>query len=173
MKNETIEKHKSFKFKDIQKLIAGKLERSKAKKEANQDVIFAKAFVLIPSPTPNYAISKTTSIGRKSSTNQCLLPPPPPPLPPIPSRPLPKLSNTHKAPGVVQLFHSLKSQDAKKDSKVSMTHHHTPITNNTHNSIVEEIQNRSAHLLVADECAVLKYFKWSEKKVDVMREAVV
>ncbi|CAI8610864.1 unnamed protein product [Vicia faba] len=212
-RKETIGEHKSSKFKDIQKLIADKLERSKAKKEANHDAIFVKAS--IPTATPSHAIPETTSIGRKSPTNQCLLPPPPPPPPPIPSRP--KLANTHKAPAIVQLFHSLKTQDAKKDSKGSMTHHHKPITNSAHNSIVGEIQNRSAHLLairldiqtkgefindlikkvvdaayvdiedvlkfvdwldgelstLADERAVLKHFKWPEKKADAMREAAV
>ncbi|XP_058757053.1 protein CHUP1, chloroplastic isoform X2 [Vicia villosa] len=217
-KNETIGEHKSSKFKDIQKLIADKLERSKAKKEANHDAIFVKPSIPPPTSSPSQAIRETTSIGRKSPTNQSLLPPPPPPPPPIPSRPLAKLGNTQKAPAIVQLFHSIKTQDAKKDSKGSMTHHHKPIiTNSAHNSIVGEIQNRSAHLLairldiqtkgefinelikkvvdaayvdiedvlkfvdwldgelstLADERAVLKHFKWPEKKADTMREAAV
>ncbi|CAK8563883.1 unnamed protein product [Lathyrus sativus] len=218
-RKETIGEHKSSKFKDIQKLIADKLERSKVKKEANHDAIFVKASIPIPAPTPSHAIPETTSIGRKSKspTNQCLMPPPPPPPPPIPSRPLAKLANTQKSPAIGQLFHSLKTQDAKKDSKGSMTHHQKPITNSVHNSIVGEIQNRSAHLLairldiqtkgefinelikkvvdatyvdiedvlkfvdwldgelstLADERAVLKHFKWPEKKADAMREAAV
>ncbi|CAL5199085.1 unnamed protein product [Lathyrus oleraceus] len=216
-KKETIGEHKSSKFKDIQKLIADKLERSKVKKEANHDAIFVKASIPIPTPTISHAIPQTASIGTKSTTNQCLLPPPPPPPPPIPSRPLAKLANTHKASATVQLFHSLKSQDAKKDSRGSMSYPHKPITNSAHNSIVGEIQNRSAHLLairldiqtkgefinelikkvvdaayvdiedvlkfvdwldgelstLADERAVLKHFKWPEKKADAMREAAV
>lgn len=144
---ETIGEHKSSKFKDIQKLIADKLERSKVKKEANHDAIFVKPSIPIPTPTISHVIPQTASIGTKSPTNQCLLPPPPPPPPPIPSRPLAKLANTHKASATVQLFHSLKSQDAKKDSRGSMSYPHKPITNSAHNSIVGEIQNRSAHLL--------------------------
>ncbi|WJX96369.1 hypothetical protein P8452_77583 [Trifolium repens] len=214
-RKEPIGEHQSPKFKDIQKLIADKLERSKVKKEANPEVIFVKAS--IQAPKPSQAIPEITSLGRKSPPNQCLFPPPPPPPPPIPSRPLAKLSNTQKSPPIVQLFHSIKNQDGKKDLKGSMNQHHKPITNSAHNSIVGEIQNRSAHLLairediqtkgefindlikkvvdaayvdiedvlkfvdwldgelstLADERAVLKHFKWPEKKADAMREAAV
>ncbi|XP_012573389.1 INCREASED PETAL GROWTH ANISOTROPY 1-like protein 2 isoform X2 [Cicer arietinum] len=213
-RKELIGEHQSPKFKDIQKLIADKLEMSKVKKEANHEVIFVKAS--IPAPTQNHAIPETTtSLGRKFPPNLCVMPPPPPP-PPIPSRPLAKLANTQKAPAVVQLFHSLKNQDGKKDSKGSINHH-KPIAISAHSSIVGEIQNRSAHLLairadiqtkgefindlikkvvdaayveiedvlkfvdwldgelstLADERAVLKHFKWPEKKADAMREAAV
>lgn len=218
-KKEPIGERQSPKFKDIQKLIADKLEMSKVKKEANPEVIFVKSSIPAPAsaPTPSHAvIREITSLGRKSPPNQCLMPPPPPPPPPIPSRPLAKLANTQKAPAIVQLFHSLKNLDAKKDLKGSMNHQ-KPITNSAHNSIVGEIQNRSAHLLairediqtkgefinglinkvvdtsyvdiedvlkfvdwldgelstLADERAVLKHFKWPEKKADAMREAAV
>ncbi|XP_045813304.1 protein CHUP1, chloroplastic isoform X2 [Trifolium pratense] len=215
-KKEPIGEHQSPKFKDIQKLIADKLERSKVKKEANPEVIFVKAS--IQAPKPSQAIPEITSLGRKSPPSRCLFPPPPPPPPPIPSRPLAKLSNTQKPPPIVQLFHSIKNQDGMKDLKRPMNHHHhKPITNSAHNSIVGEIQNRSAHLLairediqtkgefindlikkvvdaayvdiedvlkfvdwldgelstLADERAVLKHFKWPEKKADAMREAAV
>lgn len=214
-KKEPIGERQSPKFKDIQKIIADKLEMSKVKKEANPEVIFVKSS--IPAPIPNHAaIREITSLGRKSPPNHCLMPPPPPPPPPIPSRPLAKLANTQKAPAVVQLFHSLKNQDTKKDLKGSINHQ-KPITNSAHNSIVGEIQNRSAHLLairediqtkgefidglinkvvdasyvdiedvlkfvdwldgelstLADERAVLKHFKWPERKADTMREAAV
>ncbi|RDY14163.1 Protein CHUP1, chloroplastic [Mucuna pruriens] len=229
-KKEPIGEYQSPKFKDIQKLIADKLERSRAKKEGTPEVIFAKAS--IPASTPSYALHETTSIGRKSQPNTCLqppppppppitsvgrksppntcLPPPPPPPPPILSRPLARLANTQKAPVIVELFHSLKNKDGNKDSK-------GPVVISAHSSIVGEIQNRSAHLLairadietkgefindlikkvvdaaytdieealkfvdwldgklssLADERAVLKHFKWPEKKADAMREAAV
>ncbi|KAK7264800.1 hypothetical protein RJT34_32411 [Clitoria ternatea] len=138
--------HKSPKFKDIQKLIADKLERStRVKKEATPEVIFAKA--LVPTPTPSHAIPETTNLGRKSPPITCLQPPPPPPPPPlIPSRPLTRLASTQKAPAIVELFHSLKNQDGKKDLKGS-TNHQRPMAISAHSSIVGEIQNRSAHLL--------------------------
>ncbi|XP_061354711.1 protein INCREASED PETAL GROWTH ANISOTROPY 1 isoform X2 [Gastrolobium bilobum] len=212
---KSIGEHQSPKFKDIQKLIADKLERSKAKKEAISEVIFVKSS--IPAPTPSHTIPGTPSIERKSPPNPCLLaPPPPPPPPPIPSRPLSKLSNTQKAPAIAFLFHSLKNLDGKKDSKGSVNYQ-KPLAIGAHSSIVGEIQNRSAHLLairadietkgdfindlikkvvdaaymdieevlkfvdwldgelssLADERAVLKHFKWPEKKADAMREAAV
>ncbi|XP_027330735.1 protein CHUP1, chloroplastic isoform X1 [Abrus precatorius] len=212
-KKEPFGEHQRPKFKDIQKLIADKLERSRVKKEANSEVIFTKAS--ISAPTPSHAISETTSIGRKSPSSTCLKPPPPPP-PPIPSRPLARLANTQKAPAIVELFHSLKNQDGKKVSK-GLMNHQRPVAISAHSSIVGEIQNRSAHLLairadietkgefindlikkvvdaaftdieevlkfvdwldgelssLADERAVLKHFKWPEKKADAMREAAV
>lgn len=218
-KKEPIGERQSPKFKDIQKIIADKLEMSKVKKEANPEVIFVKSSIPAPAPTPtpsHAAIREITSLGRKSPPSHCLMPPPPPPPPPIPSRPMAKLANTQKAPAIVQLFHSLKNQDTKKDLKGSLNHQ-KPIANSAHNSIVGEIQNRSAHLLairediqtkgefinglinkvvdasyvdiedvlkfvdwldgelstLADERAVLKHFKWPEKKADAMREAAV
>ncbi|KAL2571930.1 hypothetical protein AAZX31_17G040400 [Glycine max] len=225
-----IGEHQSPKFKDIQKLIAEKLERSRVKKEGTPEIIFAKAS--ISAPTPSYAIPETTSIGRKSPPNTCLQPPPPvtsvgrkspsntclqpPPPPPIPTRPLARLANSQKSPAIVELFHSLKNKDWKIDSKGSVNHQR-PVVISAHSSIVGEIQNRSAHLLairadietkgefindlirkvvdaaftdieevlkfvdwldvklssLADERAVLKPFKWPEKKADAMREAAV
>ncbi|ESW26479.1 hypothetical protein PHAVU_003G122900 [Phaseolus vulgaris] len=234
---ESIGEHQSPKFKDIQKLIADKLELSRVKKEGAPEVNFAKAS--IPSPTPSFSIYETISIGRKSPPNSCLqpLPPPPPPItslgrnsaprtclqpppppppPPIPSRPSARLSNTQKAPAVVELFQSLNNKNGKIDSK-GPVNHPRPVVISAHSSIVGEIQNRSAHLLairadietkgefvndlikkvvdaaftdieevlkfvnwldgklssLADERAVLKHFKWPEKKADAMREAAV
>ncbi|KAK7388089.1 hypothetical protein VNO78_22894 [Psophocarpus tetragonolobus] len=163
-----IVEHQSPNFKDIQKLIAQKLELSRGKKEGTPEVIFSKAS--ISAPTPSYAIPETTSIGRKSPPNTCLQPPPPPappitsverkfppntclqppppppPPPPTPSRPLARLPNTQKAPVIVELFHSLRNKDGKKDSEGSVNHQ-SPVVISAHSSIVGEIQNRSAHLL--------------------------
>ncbi|CAL0306912.1 unnamed protein product [Lupinus luteus] len=212
-KNVAIGEHQSKKFKDIQKLIADKLERSKVKKEATSETFFVKT--PIPTHAASHAIPETSSPGRKSSPKPCL-PPPPPPPPPVPSRPSAKLANTQKASSVVQLFHSLKNQDEKKDTK-GYVNHSKPLPSSAHSSIVGEIQNRSAHLLairadietkgefindlikkvvdaaykdiedvlkfvdwldgelssLADERAVLKHFKWPERKGDAMREAAV
>ncbi|KAE9601545.1 hypothetical protein Lal_00040682 [Lupinus albus] len=144
-KNEPIGEHKTPKFKDIQKLIADKLEWSKVKKEANTEAFFVKAS--IPAPAASHAIPETSSIGRKSPPKPCLPPPPPPPPPPsIPSRPSAKLATTQKAPSDVQLFHSLKNQKEKKESK-GYVNHQKPLPFSAHSSIVGEIQNRSAHLL--------------------------
>lgn len=160
MKKEPIGEHRSPKFKDIQKLIAEKLERSRVKKEGTPEIIFAKAS--ISAPTPSYAVPETISVGRKSPPNTCLQPPPPvtsvgrkspsntclqpPPPPPIPTRPLARLANSQKSPAIVELFHSLKNKDGKIDSKGSVNHQR-PVVISAHSSIVGEIQNRSAHLL--------------------------
>ncbi|KAL2338868.1 hypothetical protein Fmac_013314 [Flemingia macrophylla] len=232
-KKEPIGGHQSPKFKDIQKLIADKLELSRVKKEGTHEVVFAKAS--IPSPTPScYAVPETTSIGRKSPPNTCLQSPPqpsvgrkfppntclqpPPPPPPPPPKPLAKLPNTQKAPAIVEPFHSVRNKDGNMNSKGLVNHHQRPAAIiSAHSSIVGEIQNRSAHLLairtdvetkgefineliknvvdaaftdieevlefvdwldgklssLADERAVLKHFKWPEKKADAMREAAV
>jgi len=174
MKKGPIGEHQSPKFKDIQKLIAEKLERSRVKKEGTPEIIFAKAS--ISAPTPSYAIPETTSIGRKSPPNTCLQPPPPvtsvgrkspsntclqpPPPPPIPTRPLARLANSQKSPAIVELFHSLKNKDWKIDSKGSVNHQR-PVVISAHSSIVGEIQNRSAHLLAVSFAfnvfSILKY----------------
>lgn len=141
MKKATIGEHQSPKFKDIQKLIADKLERSKAKKEATIEAVFVKA------PTAIHVIPEAASTGRKPPPCPCLPPPPPPPLPPpIPARPPAKAANTQKAPALVDLYHALKKQHEKQDLKGS-GNYRKPVATIAHNSIVGEIQNRSAHLL--------------------------
>lgn len=146
MKKETIGEHQSPKFKDIQKLIADKLERSKVKKEACIEAVFVKA--PIPAPTAKHVIPEAASIGRKPPPSPCLSPPPPPPLPPpIPSRPPAKAANNpQKAPAFINFYHALKKQEGKKDPKGS-GNYHKPVVISAHSSIVGEIQNRSAHLL--------------------------
>ncbi|EHA8586811.1 hypothetical protein COCNU_scaffold000979G000010 [Cocos nucifera] len=74
-------------------------------------------------------------------------PPPPPPPPHRPSHSIPARDKTvHKATALVELYHSLTRQDAKKDS-VGNRNSASPVSSNVHNSIVGELQNRSAHLL--------------------------
>ena len=155
---DSIGEHQSPKFKDIQKLIADKLELSRVKKEGASEINFAKASILSEtrstgrkSPPNSYLQPPPppppiTSVGRNSAPTTCLQPPPPPPPPPIPSRPSARLSNTQKAPAVVELFHSLKNKDGKIDSK-GPVNHPRPVVISAHSSIVGEIQNRSAHLL--------------------------
>ncbi|KAL1367446.1 hypothetical protein HN51_021510 [Arachis hypogaea] len=185
---EAIGESQSPKFKDIQKLIADKLERSKVKKEATPEAIFHKASS-IPSPTTTIHVnSESQSIERMSPPNQCL-------PPSMPSQPLANLD------------------DMKRDIKGPLNHPQ-PVMIIAHSSIVGEFQNRSAHLLairvdietkgefindlikkavdaaymdieevlkfvdgelssLVDERAVLKHFKWPEKKANAMREAVV
>ncbi|XP_068334039.1 INCREASED PETAL GROWTH ANISOTROPY 1-like protein 2 [Pyrus communis] len=211
--------HQSPKFKDLQKLIANKLKRSVVKKEAVNET--SPPIKAPPTPPPKWAVLRVSAIQSG--------PPPPPPLPPSlrsphppPPPPPPQSSvrttagTTQKAPALVELFHSLRKQEVKRDSLESRNHH-KPVATSAHNSIVGEIQNRSAHLLaikadvqtkgefvndliqkvlaaaytdvedvlkfvdwldvelssLADERAVLKHFKWPERKADAMREAAI
>lgn len=138
---------------------------------------------------------------------------PPPPPPPLPVKSLPRPVASQKSPDLVRLFHSLRKKEGKRGPPLLGK----PAAINAHNSIVGEIQNRSAHLLaikadietkgefinglidkvlvaaytdiedvlkfvdwldfqlssLADERAVLKHFKWPEKKADAMREAAI
>ncbi|KAK4266017.1 hypothetical protein QN277_026994 [Acacia crassicarpa] len=145
-KKETSGEHQSSKFKDIQRLIADKLERSKVKKIDTIESVFVKS--PIPSPASSgRVIPEAAIIGRKPPPSPCLAPPPPPPLPPpIPSRPPAKVSITQKAPVIVDLYHALKNQELKKTTRGS-GNFHKPVAISAHSSIVGEIQNRSAHLL--------------------------
>ncbi|KAB2625073.1 protein CHUP1 [Pyrus ussuriensis x Pyrus communis] len=214
---ETNGEYQSPKFKDLQKLIANKLERSVVQKDAvNETSPPVKA---PPPPPPKSAIPRV-------SATQCGPPPPPPPPPSLRLRPPPPPplqssvratgGTTQKAPALVEFYHSLRKQEVKRDSPESRNHL-KPAATSAHNSIVGEIQNRSAHLLaikadvqtkgefindliqkvlaaaytdiedvlkfvdwldvelssLADERAVLKHFKWPERKADAMREAAI
>lgn len=145
---ETNGEHQRPKFKHIQKLIADKLERSIAKKEAIADGCFVKAPTPAPPATLVIPDATTTRMGRKPTPNSSL-PPPPPPMPPsIPSRPIAKANNNQRAPAFVKLFHSLKNQEGVKSTTGSVKQQKpVAVPVNVHSSIVGEIQNRSAHLL--------------------------
>ncbi|KAF3456432.1 hypothetical protein FNV43_RR01082 [Rhamnella rubrinervis] len=211
---ESIGEYKSPKFKDIQKLIANKLDSSVAKKEATIEANNVKTPSLYlpppPPPLPIDTIPKVANVERKATPSPS--PPPPPPPPRLSAR----ATTNQKAPALVQFYHSLTKQEGKKDSSGSGNRHKAAATS-AHSSIVGEIQNRSAHLLaiksdietkgdfingliekvlaaaymdiedilkfvdwldgelssLADERAVLKHFKWPERKADAMREAAV
>ncbi|XVE82377.1 hypothetical protein DITRI_Ditri15bG0143400 [Diplodiscus trichospermus] len=218
-KRESTGEHQSPKFKDIQKLIAHKLEYPKFTREAIKETRTVK--------TPLRASASLTPKDARTETIapvvSSLPPPPPPPLPP-PALPRPpaKAATVPKAHspavGPVQCCHSLTNQESKNDHPASAAwNRKKPTVISVHSSIVGEIQNRSAHLLaikadvetkgefinslnhkvlaaaytdiedvlkfvdwldselstLADERAVLKHFKWPERKADAMREATI
>lgn len=202
--------YQSPKFKDIQKLIANKLEQPKSKREA---IKVARPVEMLspapPPPLPRFIVK--VSGAQKSAPVISSLPPPPPPPPP-PGR----VATVPKAPSPVQFNHSLTKQVSKKELPVA-GNHNKPTAISIQNSIVGEIRNRSTHLMaikadietkgefinsliqkildaaytdiedvlkfvdwldielssLADERAVLKHFKWPERKADAMREAAV
>ncbi|KAJ8766466.1 hypothetical protein K2173_022525 [Erythroxylum novogranatense] len=199
------------KFKDIQKLIANKLQHS----TVNTEVINGpkNTFQAHQPPSAPQLLPKTGVVERQVTVN-CSLPPPPPPPPPL--RPRAKTFSSPAAPAVVELYHSLRNQEEGRDTARLGTQYKPPAMT-MHSSIVGEIQNRSAHLLaikedikkkgdfinglihkvlaaaytdiedvlkftdwldtelstLADERAVLKHFKWPERKADAIREAAI
>lgn len=72
-------------------------------------------------------------------------PPPPPPLPP--PRTVSLRTNTMQKPtALVEFYHSITKRDGKR-GHLGSENCASPLANNVHNSIVDELQNRSAHLL--------------------------
>ncbi|XWS38870.1 hypothetical protein CRYUN_Cryun18bG0000500 [Craigia yunnanensis] len=212
--------YQSPKFKDIQKLIANRLEHPIVTREAIKEARTVKT----PLRAPACLTPKDTGTETIAPVVSSLPPPLPPPLPPLlQPRPPAKAATTPKAHspvvGPVQCYHSLTMQERKKDPTAAAVawNHKKPTFISVHSSIVGEIQNRSTHLLaikadaetkgefinslfrkvlaaaytdiedvlkfvdwldselssLADECAVLKHFKWPEKKADAMREAAI
>ncbi|XP_010241452.1 PREDICTED: protein CHUP1, chloroplastic isoform X2 [Nelumbo nucifera] len=148
------EKFQSPKFKDVQKFIANKLEHSRST-EAIKDGSTVKS----PSIIPSRPVMKALDAQQKVLVNSVPLPPPPslqqkvllnsippPPPPPPPPRAPSRSSNPQKASSLVEFYHSLTKHEGKKDTS-GPGRCSNPMVNNAHNSIVGEIQNRSAHLL--------------------------
>lgn len=212
---ESVGEHQRPRFKDIQKLIAIKLENSPVKKEAINGPSKVKTPQSPPPPPVPRFISKADVAERKAPTCPSLMPPPPPPpLPPM--RPLARATTAPKTPAIVEFYNSIRKQEGKRDSP-GLRSRYKPEKTSAHSSIVGEIQNRSTHLLaikadietkgdfingliqkvlaaaytdiedvlkfvdwldgelssLADERAVLKHFKWPEKKADAIREAAI
>ncbi|KAL9308990.1 putative protein CHUP1 [Arabidopsis thaliana] len=148
--------HQNSRFKDIQRLIASKLEQSKVKKE----VAVESSRLSPPSPSPSrllptpptpplpkFLVSPASSLGKRDENSSPFAPPtPPPPPPPPPPRPLAKAARAQKSPPVSQLFQLLNKQDNSRNLSQSVNGNKSQV-NSAHNSIVGEIQNRSAHLI--------------------------
>ncbi|XP_052113703.1 protein CHUP1, chloroplastic [Arachis duranensis] len=163
---EAIGESQSPKFKDIQKLIADKLERSKVKKEATPEAIFHKASS-IPSPTTTIHVnSESQSIERKSPPNQCL-------PPSMPSQPLANLDDMKRDikgplnhPQPIRVDIETKGEFINDLIKKAVDAAYMDIE-----EVLKFVDGELSSLV--DERAVLKHFKWPEKKANAMREAVV
>jgi hypothetical protein len=140
------EEFQNPKFRDIQKLIASKLEFSSVKKEPMNEA----GAIQTPSPqSPLVAvrpIPKSVDVERKAPPCSSLPPPPPPPPPPALPRPTARAATTQKAPALVESYRSLTRQEGRRCSSGS-GNNNKPAAISVHTSIVGEIQNRSAHLL--------------------------
>lgn len=141
-------------FRDVQKLIASKLDQLRLKEVVKGDVAVKMETVASESRTKatenQLKVVKETFSPLPTQCAPTSCPPPRPPLPPPPPPPprsLPARQNTvHKATALVELYHSLTKRDGKKEI-VGNGNSASPVASNAHNSIVGELQNRSAHLL--------------------------
>ncbi|KAK3017225.1 hypothetical protein RJ639_007143 [Escallonia herrerae] len=131
-KIELVPEYESQQFRDIQKLAANKLEIGTVKNDVIQETS--------TNETPAADIQR--NIIKCPST----LPPPPPPPPPPPSRPQVRAATAGTASAVVALYHTLARHHGNKDLVVGGKYNKLTASS-VHNSIVGEIQNRSAHLL--------------------------
>ncbi|KAL5981684.1 hypothetical protein ACLOJK_015747 [Asimina triloba] len=127
----------NLKFKDSQKLIAGKLEHSNIKEDAKQErTPKMQSAAVVPE-------AKVAEIQPKVPMSGP--PPPPPPPPPRTRSAASKAATMQKAPAIVEFYHSLTKNGRK--NHLGTGNSSNPATTNAHSSIVGEIQNRSSHLL--------------------------
>lgn len=152
-------------FNDVRKLIANKLDHFRTKKEIVREDSNSKfqspalepgaKAVEIQPKVPMMKPSPPPPVQRAPFTGAPPPPPPParcapatgPPPPPPPPPPTPARANTmQRASAIVELYHSLTKRDGMKDN-LGSGNRASHVANNAHNSIVGELQNRSAHLL--------------------------
>lgn len=146
--NESNGQYQSPKFKDIQKLIASKLENPKVMKDGSTETGGFKA--TSRPELPISPIPRVPDSSQRKSPPPCPSLPPPPPPPPLPaSRPRARGgAPSQKAPAVVEFYQFLTKQEGKRDRpNLRNASKSFPATPSAHSSIVGEIQNRSAHLL--------------------------
>lgn len=134
-----IAENPSSKFKDIQKLIAKQLESSITKK----DSVLETSAKIAPSTATKSPEVGIANVQLKFYDCPSALPPPPPP--PLPPRRAAKAASPRKASTVVEMYQSMTTNKGKSLSVGG--NYSKQISSSAHNSIVGEIQNRSAHLL--------------------------
>ncbi|KAJ6816593.1 protein CHUP1, chloroplastic [Iris pallida] len=204
-------------FKDVRELIAKKLDLLQGKKEELKGNGPTKMQPVAAEQGANSSVTQSKVLRPPPpapSQPASLAGPPPPPPPPPPRCLLPRTSTMQNANSLVDFYHSLNKRDGKKEA-LGGGNCSSQGVNNARNSIVDELQNRSAHLLaikadvekrgefinlliqkvqaaafddmedvlnfvdwldnqlsvLADERAVLRHFKWPERKADALREA--
>ncbi|KAI3830829.1 hypothetical protein MKW92_030178 [Papaver armeniacum] len=108
-----------------------------------------KRALRIPNPPPRPSCSISSSVVKEFTTASTLMAPAPPPPPPPPPKLLSMRSNTNavqRVPQVVEFYHSLMKRESRKDSAsggVCEAHD----VSNARSSMIDEIENRSSHLL--------------------------
>ncbi|KAK2658277.1 hypothetical protein Ddye_004810 [Dipteronia dyeriana] len=165
--------HKSPKFKDIQKIIANKLEHSIVRKEAITD----RSNINPPPSGPTVSISKTSAdVERKAPACPSVPGPPPPPPPPPPLRPLARAAASRKAPSLNFVDTILDKTDIEtKGDFINSLNQKVPVAAYTDiEDVLQFMDWLDGELLsMADERAVLKHFNWPERKANAIREAAI
>ncbi|KAK3008814.1 hypothetical protein RJ639_013660 [Escallonia herrerae] len=129
-KIELVPEYETPQFRDIQKLAANKLEIGTVKNDVIQET----------------STKETPAADMQRNIIKCPSTLPPPPPPPPPSRPQVRAATAGTASAVVTLYHTLARHHGNKDLVVGGKYNKRTASS-VHNSIVGEIQNRSAHLL--------------------------
>lgn len=141
-------------FKDVRKLIANKLELFPVKRETKKGAKATNLQSLAPEREakplklePKVQLAVPPPLPPRTPL---LVGPPPPPPPPPPSRNIPvKTGTMQKATSLVEFYHSMAKRDGRKSS-LGSENSSSPVASNAHNSIVDELQNRSSHLLAVN-----------------------
>ncbi|KAI3859457.1 hypothetical protein MKX03_010493 [Papaver bracteatum] len=108
-----------------------------------------KRALRIPNPPPRPSCSISSNVVKEFTAASTLMAPAPPPPPPPPPKLLSMRSNTNavqRVPQVVELYHSLMKRESRKDAAsggVCEAHD----VSNARSSMIDEIENRSSHLL--------------------------
>lgn len=128
-------------FKDIRELISTKL-----------DIFPAKTTKMLPLALEqgirSAGIQPSVQLTMPPPSRAAPVPglPPPPPPPPPPRRAPPRTHTVQKAPALVEFYHSITKREVSK-AHLGSEKCSSPVASNAHNSIVDELQNRSSHLL--------------------------
>lgn len=142
-------------FKDVREIIANKLDLLSAKKEVTKENKPAKLQSLALEPGVKSVgncpkVQLTVPPPPPSRASPVAGPPPPPPPPPARNA-LARANIMQKPTTLVDFYHSITKRDGK-NGNLQSENCASPLANKAHNSIVDELQNRSSHLLAVDIC---------------------
>lgn len=162
-------------FKDVRELIANKLDLFPVKRDDTKRDKDAKIpsfsrgagdksaeihpkvqYTMPPLPPSRSALVTGPPPPPPSRAAPVPGPPPPPPLPP-PRTVLSRTNTMQKPTALVEFYQSMTKRDGKR-GHLGSENCASPLANNAHNSIVDELQNRSAHLLAVKNCKAVMNF---------------
>ncbi|PKA52685.1 Protein CHUP1, chloroplastic [Apostasia shenzhenica] len=134
-------------LRSVEKLIGNKLHQFRGYQEVIDEENKSSQLQSLPLNAGAKSVKielELASNGPLKSSKVSKAPPPPPPLPP---RAGPARENTkQKATALVEFYHCLAKREGKRDVKSNGSCSNLSASS-VHNSIVDELQNRSAHLL--------------------------